>query len=149
MEEFFKNLSNAIQQGVGSIQRSADELAHAKGVVPKERLQKEAAKRGHLYAIEDTGDLPIDLAENYNRLGKVLDMYETAPSMKDKIKVLDESRRRLKGTPGVDMWFNNLYNVTNEIGSGKGPMTEANLPGVIDGHRQWLNAAYNKYFRKY
>ena len=149
MEEFFKNLSNAIQQGVGSIQKNVDEFAHAKGLVPKERLQKEAAARGHLYAIEDTGDLPIDLAENYNQVSKVLDMYEKAPSVKDKIEVLAESRRHLKDTPGVNMWFDNLYNVTNEIGSGKGEMTEANLPGVIDGHRQWLNAAYNKYFRKY
>lgn len=148
MEDFFKNLSDAIHYGARDIQWTADEFARANGLIPKERQQREAAERGHRYVIQAEDDLPLALADHYDDLMEVLDDYEKIPNLKTRVHFLNDRKDKLRGSTDVESWFDNLINVTEEIGSGKGVMRKSDLPGVVQANRERLNAAYNKFFKK-
>ena len=153
MENFFENFTKAAKNGVREVQNAADQAVRTIGKPSKMPVDSNSQynRTGTRYTTPDEGELTIDIASNNRQLNRVLDMYENAPNMDAKIDVLKQTRKYFDDTPGIDMWFNNLINVTDEMRSGKGKLafTKDNLPGVIYGHRQWIDAAYDKYFGRH
>ncbi len=156
MDNFLENLRSA----VGTIQDAAREVADkeaprikeerairgTKFVFPTEE-RNIAAERSTRYDLPDVNAmLTIDIAENYDDLVNVIKQYEKAISPKDKLRVLDESRKKFKNTKGINTWFDSFRSYTAAADKGMYGITDEALKDIAEEQHQWTYDAYNKYF---
>ena len=159
MDNFLENLRSAI----GEIQDSAREVA--KQEMP--RIRSEQAMNGSRTFIPDENKynaaarstlyddpyankmLTLDIAENYEDLVNVIKQYEKADNPKDKIRVLDESRKRFRNTDGISRWFDSIRRYTLAADRDIYDEDTKNVfDDIAENQHQWTYDAYNKYFGK-
>lgn len=157
MDNFLENLRSTI----GQIQDKAREVAkqelpYIKGeqamngskiLVPDER---EAIARKHTLYDDPWKNhlITLDIAENYEGLINVLKDFEKAVSPKDKIQVVENSRKKFADTDGLRTWFDSLDQYARAADMGLFEMTEDDVSNFVGSQHEWTNKAYDKYFGK-
>lgn len=154
MDDFVNNLREIVgraQKEAANIAAKQEQQKAINGslrIVPdQEKL--EAARRGTALNYPRYNEmLSLDIAENKNKLDKIIDQYESAPSNNDRLKLLMTEYSKIKNpTSGIQNWFNDFGTMTNDLIKGNAGWAENDVDVIIDAMRERNKDAFNKYFR--
>lgn len=154
MDNFINNLREIIGRAqkeaanIAAKQKQQKAINGSLRIVPDQK-KLEAARRGTTLNYPRYNEmLSLDIAENKDKLDRIIDQYESAPSNDDRLKLLmTEYSKIKKPTLGIQNWFNDFSTMTNDLIRGNAGWAENDVDVIIDAMRERNKDAFNKYFR--